>query len=164
MVVLAAALALALHAQQAVVATERGQGQGMVSTGEGRLAARPQPPAREGHAALGLSPLGLGGGRDGMVHVPATYRRDPPPPLLVLLHGAGADARQVLAMAVPAADELGVVLMAPDSRGPTWDVILGGYGRDVRFLDRALARAFARCAVDPARIAIGGFSDGASYA
>jgi phospholipase/carboxylesterase len=34
----------------------------------------------------------------------------------------------------------------------------------VRFLDRALARTFALGPVDPDRIAIGGFSDGASYA
>ena len=43
-------------------------------------------------------------------------------------------------------------------------MILGGYGPDVGFVDRALAAAFARCAVDPARLAVGGFSDGASYA
>jgi phospholipase/carboxylesterase len=43
-------------------------------------------------------------------------------------------------------------------------VILGGYGPDVAFVDRALAAAFARCAVDPARLAVAGFSDGASYA
>ena len=32
------------------------------------------------------------------------------------------------------------------------------------FLNRALEHVFARLAVDPARLAIGGFSDGASYA
>jgi phospholipase/carboxylesterase len=143
MVVLVAALELALDGQQAVVATRIGQNQDMVSTGEGRLAARPQRPAREGDAARGLSPLGLGEGRDGLIDAPATHRPDRPAPLLVMLHGAGADARQVLAMAVPAADEFGVLLVAPDSRGRTWDVILGGYGPDVRFLDRALARIFA---------------------
>jgi predicted esterase len=46
----------------------------------------------------------------------------------------------------------------------TWDVILGGYGPDVRRIDGALADIFRRFAVDPARTAIGGFSDGASYA
>ena len=143
MVMLTAALVFALDGQQALAATALGQDHGMVSTGEGRLAARPQPPAREGDAALGLSPLGLGGDRDGLIYAPAPHRPDRPAPLLVMLHGAGADARQVLAMAVPAADEFGVLLVAPDSRGRTWDVILGGYGPDVRFLDRALARIFA---------------------
>ena len=31
-------------------------------------------------------------------------------------------------------------------------------------IDRALQETFSRCAVDPARLAVGGFSDGASYA
>jgi phospholipase/carboxylesterase len=43
-------------------------------------------------------------------------------------------------------------------------VILGGYGPDVRFIDRALMQVFARHAIDPQHLAIGGFSDGASYA
>lgn len=34
----------------------------------------------------------------------------------------------------------------------------------MRFLERALERVFARHAVDPARVAVGGFSDGASHA
>jgi phospholipase/carboxylesterase len=102
--------------------------------------------------------------RDGLLRVPPSYRPDRPAPLLVMLHGAGGDAGQVLPMAAPAADEFGVLVLATDSRGPTWDVILGGYGPDVRFLDRALEQVFARHAVDPARVAVGGFSDGASYA
>jgi phospholipase/carboxylesterase len=43
-------------------------------------------------------------------------------------------------------------------------VIQGGFGPDVEFLDRALDRVFGAHAVDPGRIALGGFSDGASYA
>src|SRR5436190_993778 len=39
-----------------------------------------------------------------------------------------------------------------------------GFGEDVAFLNRALESVFARLAVDPARVAIGGFSDGATYA
>ena len=34
----------------------------------------------------------------------------------------------------------------------------------MEFIDRALARVFRSCAIDPARIAVEGFSDGASYA
>jgi phospholipase/carboxylesterase len=62
------------------------------------------------------------------------------------------------------ADEFGVPVLAPDSRGRTWDVILGGFGADVEFINAALTYGFERLAVDPARIGIGGFSDGASYA
>jgi len=43
-------------------------------------------------------------------------------------------------------------------------VILGGFGEDVRFVDRALEHAFKRFNVDPHHVAIEGFSDGASYA
>jgi phospholipase/carboxylesterase len=35
---------------------------------------------------------------------------------------------------------------------------------DVAFLDRALRHTFQRCRIDPAQIALAGFSDGASYA
>jgi len=43
-------------------------------------------------------------------------------------------------------------------------VIVGGYGPDAAAIDGLLAAAFARVRVDPARLALGGFSDGASYA
>ncbi|HVL17165.1 MAG TPA: hypothetical protein VM387_04190, partial [Gemmatimonadales bacterium] len=42
--------------------------------------------------------------------------------------------------------------------------VLGGFGPDVEFVDRALEEVFRRQNVDPARVAVGGFSDGASYA
>jgi phospholipase/carboxylesterase len=40
----------------------------------------------------------------------------------------------------------------------------GGFGPDVNFIDRALKRLFNRYAIDPQRVVVGGFSDGASYA
>jgi phospholipase/carboxylesterase len=63
-----------------------------------------------------------------------------------------------------AADEAGIVVLAPDSRDSTWDAIRGDFGPDVAFVNRALARVFDVVSVDPARMAIGGFSDGATYA
>lgn len=62
------------------------------------------------------------------------------------------------------ADERGLLLLAPASRGSTWDAIRGGYGPDVRLIDRALQQVFRAVAVDSGRIAVAGFSDGASYA
>jgi predicted esterase len=62
------------------------------------------------------------------------------------------------------ADSEGFLLLAPESQGPTWDLILGDYGRDVAFIDQALEQVFEHHAVDPARLALAGFSDGASYA
>ena len=129
---------------------------------DGHLAARPGP--RAATAQPGLHPLGLSSGRDGLLYVPAGLAADAPAPLALLLHGAGGTGQGVLGMALALADELGMVVLAPDSRGRTWDIILGEYGPDVAFLDRALEAAFALVAVDAERVAVGGFSDGASYA
>jgi phospholipase/carboxylesterase len=89
---------------------------------------------------------------------------DTPLPLLVLLHGAGGSGAGILRRLGSAADAAGVAVLAPDSRDHTWDAIRGGFGPDVRFLSRALDRVCESVSVDPARIAIGGFSDGATYA
>jgi phospholipase/carboxylesterase len=80
------------------------------------------------------------------------------------LHGAGGDARSGLSHLVGLADEFGLVLLAPESRGRTWDVLAGGFGPDVDFIDRVLGQTFDRLNVDAGRLAITGFSDGASYA
>jgi len=128
---------------------------------DGRLTAR--PPDRVA-TSLVSGALGLGGSeRDGVVQVPAAAAKGAVP-LLVFLHGATQNGEGMLRRIGAAADEAGVAVLAPDSRGTTWDAIRDGFGDDVRFLDRALAHVFARLAVDPARIALGGFSDGASYA
>ena len=128
------------------------------------LRARPRPPA-PGPPPVGMHPLGIGGsGRDGLVYAPAAVADARPLPLLVALHGAGGDARGGLAPLLGLAEGAGLLLVAPESRGRTWDVLLGGYGPDVEFVDRALEQTFTRYAVDPARVLIEGFSDGASYA
>jgi predicted esterase len=111
-----------------------------------------------------LHALGLAGARDGLLYVPVGSTPDRPAPLVLMLHGAGGDARGGLAPLLPLADAAGLLLLAPDARRATWDVIRGGYGPDVAFIDRCLAFTFARCAVDPNSIAVEGFSDGASYA
>lgn len=129
---------------------------------EGRLLARPGE-IKEA-APHGLRRLGLEDGRDGVLYVPRGYTPERPAPLALMLHGAGGRAQHGLSLLQHFADESGVLLLAPDSRGQTWDVIIDGYGRDVRYIDRALAQTFGRYAIDPKRIAVGGFSDGASYA
>jgi phospholipase/carboxylesterase len=130
----------------------------------GRLGARPRPAVAAAPGPAGEQPLGLDVGRDGLIYVPEDLAPGRPVPLVLLLHGAGGDARQMLTLLRVAADARGLVLLAPESRGRTWDLILQDYGPDVRFIDRALAAAFERQAVDPKRLAIGGFSDGGSYA
>ena len=128
----------------------------------GRLLARPTVPKRG--AVIGRSTLGLAPGRDGIVYVPSTYSATVPAPLILMLHGAGQDSEIGIRPFLPLADAAGAILVAPDSRGRTWDFLYGPYGADVAFIDRALTHVFDRCAIDPARITIEGFSDGASYA
>lgn len=129
---------------------------------EGRLLARPEPPTET--VAPGLHPLGLDPDRDALLYVPAGYRPEHPAPFVLSLHGAGGDEEGGLYPLRDLADEAGLILLAPASRRQTWDVILAGYGPDIAFVDRALAAAFTRCAVEPAQLAVAGFSDGASYA
>lgn len=101
-------------------------------------------------------------------------------PLLVLLHGGGEDAATLLKRFQTVAVERGLLLLAPRSAGPTWDLVprsegRGGalalkvrskprFGRDVQRVDAALAALFASAAVNPRRVVLLGFSDGASFA
>jgi phospholipase/carboxylesterase len=118
-----------------------------------------------GAAPLGLLPLMFGSARDSYLYVPATYQAERPAPLVLLLHGAGGHARQGLELLRSLADAAGLLLLAPASREHTWDLLVGRrYGPDLALIDRALEQTFSRYAVAPERVAIGGFSDGASYA
>lgn len=131
-----------------------------------RPPSRPSPPARSAVDGGRDEPLGLGGDRDGLLYVPDTA--ESAAPVLVFLHGAMGSGRAHVRAVLAAADRYGVVLVAPDSRDAgTWDLIAGGHiGPDVRFLDRVLDSLVDRpdLDIDPARLAVGGVSDGASYA
>ena len=129
----------------------------------GRLQARPGAPDLAAPPP-GLHPLGLARDRDGLLLVPTSYRAGVAAPLVVALHGAGGDAAGGMAPLRDLADAAGLVVLAPASRGSTWDVIVDDYGPDVAVLDQALRHVFTRISVDTRRIAIEGFSDGASYA
>jgi phospholipase/carboxylesterase len=133
---------------------------------QGRLRSRPgRTPV--GTAPVGLRALGFDVGTvEGYLYVPAGYRWETPAPLVLLLHGAGEDALDGLAQLRGQSDETGLILLALSSRGPTWDSILGRgrYGADIAAIDRVLEHTFSRWTVDPARVGVGGYSDGASYA
>ncbi|GGL46784.1 alpha/beta hydrolase [Planomonospora parontospora] len=97
-----------------------------------------------------------------LLHVPRTTR--PPTRLAVVLHGAGGTAGQALNWLSPYADTAAALLLAPQSISSTWDMIASGYGPDVTRLNAALHETFTRTTVEPGRVAVAGFSDGASYA
>ncbi len=109
------------------------------------------------------TPLGLGGQRDGLVFAPAVAAGTRLP-MVVMLHGAGGSARGGIAPLLPLAAEAGVILLAPESRGGTWDAIRGTFGPDVEFIEKAVSHVIDRHPVDERRLAVAGFSDGASYA
>jgi predicted esterase len=142
--------------------TDKRQNQDRQASTNGRLLARPTQPT--GTAPVGLQPLGLSAKRDGLLYVPKNYQASRPAPLVVMLHGAGGDARGGLTPFQNLADTAGLILLAPASRRQTWDVLFGDYGPDITAIDQALAQTFSRYAVDPTKMAIEGFSDGASYA
>ncbi|WP_207485689.1 alpha/beta hydrolase [Arenibaculum pallidiluteum] len=130
----------------------------------GELQSRPAPGARPAPAAGGLRTLGPEGPKRTLLYVPDGYDPVRPAPLMVFLHGAGGDAGHTLPAFSDRAEAAGIILLAPSSRGATWDVIRGGFGPDVAAIDRALDEVFTDYSVDPARVAAAGFSDGASYA
>lgn len=132
------------------------------SARQGRLQARLAQITKP--ETTGIQPLALDTRRDALLYVPDTYQSDRPAPFAVMLHGAGGDAERTLTSFQPFADTASLIVLVPSSRRHTWDVITGGFGPDIALIDRALALTFARYAIDPAHVAIGGFSDGASYA
>jgi phospholipase/carboxylesterase len=127
----------------------------------GVLQARPDATMRAAGWPGGVHhPFGSGGP---LLFLPSRLDATPAP-LVLLLHGAGGRPAQMLPFLEEEAERRGVILLAPKSAGPTWDVIRDGFGPDVEAIDIALDATFSRFPVDPARVAVGGFSDGASYA
>jgi phospholipase/carboxylesterase len=125
----------------------------------GRLSARPVAVAQD---AGPVGPLPAEpGDTAAAAYVPPSGG---PRRLVVVLHGAGGTPDSALRLLRPAADAAGLLLLAPASTGRTWDMIVGGYGPDVRRIDRAVAAVSARYRVGPDRYVLAGFSDGASYA
>jgi len=129
--------------------------------GVARFKARPGKPTKP--AQIGLHDLGLAKGKDGVLSVPRGYKPEKPVPLIFMLHGASGRYDGYNLFCKVAAED-GIAVVTPDSRGQTWDLMLGGFGPDIAFLERALEYTFDHVAIDPKRIALAGFSDGASYA
>ena len=127
---------------------------------DGRLDSRPHDVRTAAPPGPGVTRLDLGPGAEVLLAVPPGGPA--PRPLLVFFHGAGGSAADGMRAVGDLATARGALVLAPTSTGTTWDLIAGGLGRDVAVLDAALDAVFATCAVD--RVALGGFSDGASYA
>ena len=131
-----------------------------IDPSDGKLTARPREGVKT--TANGEVMLGLDRDRDAILRLPEPAGESPLP-LFVMLHGATQSAEEMFWYLGSAPQELGVAVLAPNSRDTTWDAIGGNFGSDVTFLNRALERVFETVSIDPARVSIGGFSDGASY-
>jgi phospholipase/carboxylesterase len=131
---------------------------------EGRLTARPEQRSSRRPATGGIRRISRSGEREALVLVPRNYTPRRPHGLVLTLHGAHGSARLGFGQLRPLADDARLILLSPKSARSSWDLVRGGFGPDVGFIDRLLERAFVRYAIDPDRVAIAGFSDGASYA
>lgn len=132
-------------------------------TGDGRITARPGV-APTAPIAPGIHDLVVAGSDQFCwMIVPTGYDHARAWPLALFFRGAVTPARNYMDNFKPIADDLGLIILAPEATSRTWDLILGGFGPDVDFINRALHTAFQTVHVDPGRIGTSGFSDGASY-
>jgi phospholipase/carboxylesterase len=120
---------------------------------QGRLSARPAGTVHD-EGATGLRRLG-----SAQLYVPPGEGAKT---LVLGLHGAGSSPEEPLALFRPHADRAALIVLAPKSKGPTWDIAGGGFGPDVAAIDELLELVFAEYEIDD--VAVAGFSDGASYA
>jgi len=118
---------------------------------------------------------------EAVAYIPASA--GPHPALLVLLHGAGRQRLTMVQHFEAEADARGILLLAPTSRGPTWDAVAIGErmpspdsplanelahrfsgSRDEKRVDAAIANLSKIVPVDRSRTVLAGFSDGATFA
>jgi phospholipase/carboxylesterase len=127
---------------------------------DGRFTARPHSGVKTtttGHISLNVSGI-----RYAILQIP-NRATESPLSFLLMLHGATQTAEDMFWYLGNAPEEAGVVVLAPKSQDTTWDAIGGGFSEDIDYVNSALELVFETVAIDPARMAIGGFSDGASY-
>ncbi|HWE06053.1 MAG TPA: PHB depolymerase family esterase [Rhizomicrobium sp.] len=110
----------------------------------------------------GMLPLGFRTERDALLYVPESSLKLDKAALVISLHGASRSSDRGIEVLRAQADEFGFLLLAPASSRVTWDIINGAGGLDAKFINRAMARVYEMRTIDPARVAMAGFSDGAS--
>jgi phospholipase/carboxylesterase len=132
---------------------------GTIGLWQHRLTASAQDKVPYGQTPLGISD----DGRDGVLYVPKSYKPGTPMPMVMMLHGFGGWADGQRGM-FAFAEELGFIVIAPESRGITWGKEVPGFDADVRYLGAAYRQVASMLDIDDAHVALGGQSDGAGYA
>jgi predicted esterase len=131
---------------------------------KGRLAIEVDSIINEDHSS-GLMQLNLDNEQDGLLYVPKDYKKERPCAFALMLHGAGGNPDHGMSLLRDYSDTNNIILLAPSSRLASWDIIsTDKFGADVIFINQAISQTFKRYSIDAKRVAIGGFSDGASYA
>jgi predicted esterase len=139
------------------------------------------PPAAPASTAARHPARLIGLPDEAIAYIPA--RAGLNPPLLVVLHGAGRRADRMIERLAPEANARGIVLLAPTSRGATWDTVAiaeepaspnsplanarsrsFSSSRDADRVEAAIAALAKFVPVDRSKTAIAGFSDGATFA
>ena len=127
-------------------------------------------------AALALAPTPVFAQQSDGLHARVTYLPSKsfiyipkgiasPAPLIVLLHGAGGEAREFVEQFELDANARGVVLLSVKSSGRTWAQRKPKDDEaDVANIKAAILALNGKVTIDPARTTVMGFSDGASYA
>lgn len=123
------------------------------------------PPKANANPTIGLSVPISSPSTEAFLYVPTGYTPATPAPLLLMFHAENQTAFSAVSLFQSHADAAGLVLLAVDSAGTTWDIIADqNYGTDLQFASAALAAVFDEVNVDPARVGVEGFSEGGSYA
>lgn len=104
-----------------------------------------------------------GASRRFTVYVPSNYTSNEPWPVALLLHSSGDRGATIVNALRTEAEARGVVLIAPDAARESWDLTYGAVGPDADYIESVLAWTYDNINVDPARLTLGGFSDGATY-
>lgn len=143
--------------------------------------AQPAPPTPPPAPATATPSRTLQLPDEAVAYIPASA--GPNPPVLVLLHGAGRGRLWMIRHFQAEADRRGIVLLAPTSKGATWDAVnialtpatrdspldmkMGrrfSSSRDSKRVEAAIANLAGIVPVDRARTVLAGFSDGATFA
>jgi phospholipase/carboxylesterase len=129
-------------------------------------------------AATAGRALQLGDGA--LAYIPASLPAGRPAPMMVLLHGASGQPANIIRHFLDEAERHGIILVAPAARKTTWDAIAedrrpqAGWSTftpkvrstmksDPPRIRAAMAAVEKQARVDASRMALAGFSDGASY-
>jgi predicted esterase len=117
--------------------------------------------AADNSCSPGVHELTLDNGQAARLHVTRGAGKRA---LIVALHGAGGTPEGAIEAFRGAWNQRGLVLIAPAAKGQTWSILRSERDLDLDSVNLALAEAYDRCSIDRRRIAVGGFSDGATYA